>query len=91
MASKKNFDEATEFFAKDETQLMNSENPMSSLARFAVGSAGGPHRCLINHPDKDQTYWNNPKNSMSYRGWSHQMAFLAFSDQVPGSKRIALG
>jgi len=43
--------EASQLFGKDgETTMLNSHNPMSSLARFSVGVAGGPHRVMINHP-----------------------------------------
>jgi hypothetical protein len=46
---------------------------------------------MINHPYKDSKYWNDPKSSMSQWGWNQYTSFLAFSDQIPGSKRVVVG
>lgn len=46
--------------------------------RFAVGQAQNPHRMMINHHNKVQAYWNNPKKLMNYAGWAHYYEFWAY-------------
>lgn len=55
---------------EDEVTLRASSDPMSALKRVDIGKAEKPKRCMLNHPDKDAKYWNNPKNTMNYGGWS---------------------
>lgn len=39
---------------------------------------------MINHPDHDQAYWNDPANKMNIGKFSHYYEFWAY----PGDMRI---
>ena len=76
------------------TTLLDSSNPMSTLQRFAVGYIDNPWRCIVNPPQPTKNhpnYWNNPNHKMDIGNWEHHLGFLAFSDKVKDTKRIAVG
>jgi len=64
--------------------------PAPDTIRIAVGQAKGPHRMMINHDGHTQELWNAGQ-LMSVAGWSHLFAFWAFSREMPGTVRIAVG
>jgi hypothetical protein len=47
--------------------------------RIAVGEASSPHRIIINHKDKPQSYYDNG-GSMSIYGWKQYLEFWAFNE-----------
>jgi CTP-dependent riboflavin kinase len=58
--------------------------------RIAVGQAGGPHRCMINHDSIPQEQWDAGE-SMTRGGWTHQLEFWAFPQVPAPMMRIAVG
>mmetsp|Transcript_46017 Transcript_46017/g.92319 ORF Transcript_46017/g.92319 Transcript_46017/m.92319 type:complete len:164 (-) Transcript_46017:147-638(-) len=58
--------------------------------RVVVGTAEGPHRCMLNHPALPQSAYDQGQ-SMSVEGWQHHLHFWAYTSEAPGTIRIAVG
>lgn len=53
---------------KHMTDFWALNNKESGAIRVAVGDAYDPHRCMLNHDGKSQSYWDQG-NRMTYWGW----------------------
>jgi hypothetical protein len=66
------------------------ENEVKGNKRIVIGRKpnSSPVLYFMNHPDFDDTHWNNPSSLMSGRGWSHFFSVRAFDSEQPGTAKF---